>query len=295
MAVPLPTGPDAGRYRLLHIPGDVVQGVALGEPLGNQGPQDEPPADPSPLAMVQDRARLERLYDQVQPLGGDVFFGILETADKYALAERTVFDETVEFRLRMWERRTGRLAQGTMLFTGNEVRFVRLAKNLRNEVELRRRRLKPDLANRSDREEFLEWLLQKAREESWVYDEAARQADVLIQLTNGDLDSYRWKVRVFREQGNLEAERQLYASLPPKLVGTAFHDEGTGQLKALLGLYEDAEADLARAVGKAPNDPLILGSLAYFLLERGRPEDARPWAHRDRQGRGERAGLRTPS
>ena len=113
-----------------------------------------------------------------------------------------------------------------------------------------------------------------------VYREAERQADVMIQLTNGDLEAYRWKVRVFREQGNLEAERLLYVELPDEMQNSAFHLEGRGQLKARLGLYEDAETDLLEAVVQSPSDPLILGSTALFLLERGRPTEARPLAER---------------
>lgn len=281
VALPLPTGPDPAHYDLLRIPGDIVAGVTVrGQEPSQSAPDTNPGQEPLPVAG-QDREGLERTYDQVvRSIGGDVFFGILEGEDKYALAERRVFDPSMSLELRIYRRTTGRLDPRTTTFTGDEIRAVRLAQNLRNEVELRRRTLKPDLANLQERREFTEWLLQKAREESWVYLEAAAQADVMIRLSNGDLDAYRWKVRVFREQGDLEAERLLYAELPEDLQNSGFHLEGRGQLKARLGLYEDAEKDLFAALDQSPNDPLILGSTALFLLDRGRPADARPLAER---------------
>ena len=70
---------------------------------------------------------------------------------------------------------------------------------------MKKRAVPEHSGNFYDRGVLIEWMLEQARIESWVYSEAAAQADLIIRLSDDDIQGYRWKVRVYREQGNLAA------------------------------------------------------------------------------------------
>jgi len=156
-----------------------------------------------------------------------------------------------------------------------KVREIRLADTLRNAIERRKRAFTPGPGRLVEHGALIQWLLEQARETSWVYDEALAQADLFLKVSAGDLEGLRWQQRVLRAKGDLVREFALLEGITGPLRETAFRYEGLGTVKAQLGLHADAEQDLRKATVLAPMDARPYGALAEYLRQRGRMREAR--------------------
>lgn len=291
VGVPLSPGQEAGAWFQLRVAGgpptphafatpdaggsdgELPAGDAAGDPA-----EAAAPANPVVPAAQDENARFDRLYlaGQTRPLVG---FVRNTSPDKFEIAAmRGSVRVAVVFE--MFSAKTGRSLGSPQQFEPERVDRVELADTLENRIEVARRGLPAGQAGLPTRIEFLERLLTEAREQPWVYEEAERQARALIELTDGQEVGYRWLVRVFRAQGDLERELALYGTLPAGLAESAFRYRSQGVFDARLSLWADAESKLRRAVEIAPNDSRSLAELAQFLMRRGRAAEALPFAER---------------
>jgi len=279
LGLPLDCGRDLGHLHTLVLPGDPVDGVTIA--FG--GAAAAPAAEAGSTATNQEagpddkdkKAQAARIYDRVVTQGGE-FFGLLEPEgiDRYELETLTDFSG-VKFKLRGFSIKTWSLMTGpAMTWQPKEVIKIQLANTLRNEVERQKRKFTHDAGHLADLGNLIDWLLQKGREELWVFDEAQKAADEYLSISKGDLDGWQWKVRVLAAMGALEDEYELYQKLEGRWAGSAFQLEGRGRVKARLGLFAEAEADLRQAVAAAPQDARPRATLASFLRERERPQAA---------------------
>ncbi|MCA8973755.1 MAG: tetratricopeptide repeat protein, partial [Planctomycetes bacterium] len=180
----------------------------------------------------------------------------------------------VEVRLRPYRVSTGKLGPPQIWKPGGRdvVLKIQLADNLRNEIERRRRAVRPgDLDGRA---KLVEWLLEKAREEVSVYKDARAQADLYAQESGNNLDGIRLQLRVVRAEGALADEFALLDGIDAQNRESAVRYVGLGRLSARLGLWQDAERDLRKAVVLGAQDAHAHAALAEFLLGRGRTREA---------------------
>lgn len=290
LALPLEIGQDLAHAEGLRMPGNVVEGVALQAAdaapaaaapaeAGGDKSAEKPEAGAPTQSRAQAQERWSRVYDQVwldgqrtpllgwvTPVGADRFD--LED-DKFDFAAIKI--EFLQFNLT-----TEKLQPVKVVFNADnqqKVVKVRLAETLKNEVGRRLRKIPADAAHGQERLALIDWLLMKGREEGWVYDIALQQADLLKQQ-GGGIEAERARVRVLRARGDVAQELIAYGTAEGDSAMLAFRHEGLGQLKARLGLWNDAEKELREAVAAAPNDARVHASLAEFLRARGLGKEA---------------------
>ena len=282
-SLPVEPGLDLGHLDLRMLPGTPAKDVTLAlEPAadGGSGGEAAPEAAPAQESREDKKARAARIYDRIfldnQP---EPFFGVLEYDGNRFDLESDPSLAGKDLRMRVFSLTEWKIGP-VSTFPTKEVRRVQLADTLRNEVERRKRGVPRDAGHLRERGELIEWLLQQAREAPWCFDEALAQADLVLELSKGDIEGLRWKVRVLRASGELAKEHDLFRSLEGRHAGSAFQYEGLGALKARLGLDADAEADLRKAVELAPQDPAPLATYAWYLLTRQRTTQAVAFARR---------------
>ena len=278
-ALPLDPGPDYAHSWMLGIDGAVVPEVTLAQATDGAAPAAAPAATQEPVVSTrkQREEQAALTYDRVYANGlASPFFGTLDTegVDLFALEASGQF-EGVTLRLRRYD--VDRSKLGDVLTMGNEqwkIDRIVLAGTLRNEVIRRDRRVPKTSGHLPELREFLDWLLVTARSEAWVYDEALKQAETYRQLSAGNIDGLRMLQRVLRARGDLAGEAAMLEGLPADGLDAAFRFEGLGILKARLGLWLEAEADLRQAVALAPTDARPHAALAEFLRQRGNTRQA---------------------
>ncbi|MEC7584434.1 MAG: hypothetical protein VYE77_08955 [Planctomycetota bacterium] len=288
VALPLHPGPDISRADMLRISGERVAGVTRDVGEGTTGTIDDGGSQVSePVqSREQKKRRWAQVYDQVYISGqSEPLFGIVTVpgVNKLDLQGMTDFSEVVvellQFSLAKQE------LVGSMTFDASDrlqqVEKIVLAKTLRNEVGLRTREVPEEAAYHNKRLELIDWLMQKAQLEAWVYDVALKQVAILEQKGAG-LQAQRAKARVLRAKGDLTGEFALYEGLEGSGPVGAFRHEGLGLLQARLGLHEAAEAELRKSIDMVSSDSRLFASLAQFLGDRGRPEEAAQMARRAR-------------
>lgn len=290
-AVPLEPGPDYGHLYALAVDGGVVEGVAIVPPNPDAGTvAPSPTADDGALPTRRElEERAARSYDRVWYGGlSTPRFGTIEAdgQDLFALEERTDFTG-VKLRLRVYDVTKQRL--GEMMSFGDEgqrIDRIALAGTLRNEIRRRERRVPPTAGHLAERRELIVWLLEQARAATECYDKALEHAQIYQQLSKGDQEGLRLLQKVLRARGDLAGELAMLEGL--SLTGSegAFRFEGLGQIKARLGLWLDAEADLQQAVRLQPTDARPHAVLADFLRQLGRSREALAAARRAEQAIG---------
>ena len=287
-AVPLDPGPDYAHLWQLRIDGAPAEGVAL------QAPAEAQPAAPAAEAeapaqetTAEKEARAARVYERIFEVGKRApFWGTIELQpgqSLYDLEARTDFDG-VEVHVRLYSIAKGTQTERKVFGVGDsKIEKIVLAETLRNEVMRRVHKLPENAATLAERRDLITWLLEKAREETWIHDVALEQAVLYSKLSKGDVDGLRLQHRVLQARGDLGGEFALLDGLAGEHRESAFRYERLGVVKARLGLYHDAEADLRRATELAPNDGRPYIALAEFLRQRGRSREALVVARRVEQ------------
>jgi tetratricopeptide (TPR) repeat protein len=279
-ALPLDPGPDYRRAWLLAMDGAQVEGVTLQQAVlqDTEGPTETGPASGLPQGTRAEREeRAARIYDRIYINGQRApFFGTIENdnLDLFALEESGQLDG-VELRLRRFNLENWRV-ESVQVFGGSKDRIDRivLAGTLRNEVARRLRRVPELPSHLRERVELVDWLLEQAQKEAWVFDEAQRQAEIYLRLASGDVDGLQLMQRVLQAKGDLAGELALLEGIEGNGRHAAFRYQGLGQLKARLGLWVEAEADLREATRLQPTDARPHAALAEFLRQRGRTREA---------------------
>lgn len=284
--LPLDPGPDYGHLWLLHLDGAQVEGVTLQQGTGADGGGGDASgagaeADPN-APMSEERAA--RIYDRVWRVNlSSPEFGTIEPqsgVDLFRLEETADF-EGLKLRMRTFNLRERKL-KGVVTFgsEGNEIARIQLAGSLRNDVTRRMRKVPLLPSHLGELRELIDWLLLQARNEAWVYEDAQRLAAKYLEMTSGSLDGLLVMQKVLRARGDLAGELALLESIQGGDRERAFQLEGLGELRARLGLWQDAEADLRKAVEIQPTDARSHGTLAEFLRQRGRGAEANESARR---------------
>lgn len=272
VALPLDPGQAANAYAQLRIPGGTVEQFAIAERGGDatengakegaKEPQPSGEQDPPAVAASPDLT-----FDRVKVATGQEYYGFVRNPDKYDLEGTGPFRQTV---ILDWvNKETGKVMKPGFELAVEDLRQVRLADNLRNKVERRKRSLGTGAGANRDRIAFVNELLDMAQLEDWVFQEALIQADLIVAAAPDDPSGYRMKANVFRAQSDLGKEYSLYQSLPPALADSSFQHLGLGLLKARLRMDIEAEQHLRRAVEKLPADPRARMALADYLCQHG--------------------------
>jgi tetratricopeptide (TPR) repeat protein len=279
-ALPLDCGPDFAHLLLLREAGTPVEGFTLQmvEAAVTAAETAEPEATTPTQTPAERDAMLAATYDQLYLQGLSApYFGFVEVEgmDPFDAEALRSFDDKV-VRFRQYSRTTGKIGRVEIYDKNNvnKVREIRLANTLRNEVQRQIRAVPVDAGHLGERGQLITWLLGKAREAAWVYDEALAQAVVYSQCSGGDLEGLRWQLRVLQAKGDLAGEYALLEGIRGDHRETAFRYEGIGRVKHKLGLVADAEVDLRRATELGRNDARPHAALAEFLRSQGRSRDA---------------------
>jgi tetratricopeptide (TPR) repeat protein len=308
IALPLDIGPDLAHAELLRIPGDVVEGVTLpgaaqggasaggADASGDKAPDkttsDKPagdkPAGDKPADKTGDtqgqptRAQLmekwSHVYDQLLVVGQTTpMLGTIKVngVDPFDLEDPNFDFSTVHVEFKQFSLKTESLGNVPTVFpdNGQQIKSVKLANNLKNEVTRRVRKIPRNMPCIPERLSTIDWLLLKGREDGKVYDAALQQVDLLEQH-GAKLEAMRTRARVLRARADLAQELAVYQSAQGDANFDAFKHEGLGLFNARLGLWDDAERDLRLAVADMPTDARLHASLANFLRERGRGKEA---------------------
>lgn len=279
-----PMGQQPLAYYLLRMD---LKGVEAALPAAGQGAEGEA-EEAGPVPGVQPGAGQDPTgrYDKLVLSSGNVeqpFYGFFlgEDDQKFAAAsgERAAAQK---LRFQWMNYRDGTFEKILELDGGelNGQTFVRLelAKTLRNEVGMR---IYQRRASNDPREqlELLDWLLEKAEQEAWVYEDARKRAVDFARLATTPEERYHHEARVLWAMGDLPGLLELYQGLPAELVGSSFQHRGLGRIYARLGLDKLAEEHLRKAVQiNKPIDPRNYAALAHFYMDQNRPEDALPLA-----------------
>lgn len=290
-ALPLHPGPDFGHLWPVQIDGATVDGVVLQTEVNAAAAAPAADGDSTVPAQEtpEDKAkRLAKSYDRIFEVGKKApFWGTLEWLpgqDPYDIEKRTDFSD-IEIHLRPYSIVSGKFGP-VEVYKGKDERRIEkivLAETLRHEVMRRVHATPETAANLNERRELVYWLLDKAREATWIYDVAIEQAKLYSKLSKGDLDGWRLQQRVLQARGDFAAEFALLDGVAGEYRESAFRYEGLGILKARLQLFDDAEIDLRRAVELSPTDGRPNLALAEFLSRRGRAREAVAAAQRVEQ------------
>lgn len=290
--LPLEPGPDYRHLGLLLGDGGVVDGVTLTAPgeggeAGDAAAGGGDPQGTGGQTREEKLARAERSYDKVFLVNQAApFYGIVEWngIDPFELEQKTDLSDVV-VRLRRFNVDTQKV-EGVVEYGKDakvKVDKVRLAPTRRNEVT-RHIRAVPELpSHNEERGELIRWLLEQAREESWIYAEALKQAQLFMQLNPGNAEGVRWQQRVLQASGEIAEEFRLLSELQGPQREAAFRYQGLGVIEARLGLFADAERDLRRAVELGPTDAGPHAALAMYLHHRGNSKEALAEAERAQQ------------
>jgi tetratricopeptide (TPR) repeat protein len=282
--VALPLGQHASAFRLLRGPGEVKEAVAL-EASAPAAVEPAPAvpgngAAPAPAAGNGSDNDYARTYDLVETVRGDKWWGEVLHPNKVQLTRGSPPDK-VKFRWISAE--TGKVHREFEI-EGKDIKSISLAKTLRNEVAARLLEVTDEVANLPARAATIEWLLQQATREGWVYEEALKLARGYAAIAPDKVDGFRMVARVLRASGRLADEWTLYQTLPADVADTPFRWAGQGSIEALLALDGLAEQHLRQAIARG-GDPRAAVAMCEFLLARGRTDEAVPvarLAYRDR-------------
>ncbi|GAB4137221.1 MAG: hypothetical protein Fur0037_02160 [Planctomycetota bacterium] len=297
VALPLDPGPDFHWSQALAMSGEIVPDPAApgaGQPAGappeGQGrPAEDPsaPAAQEPTAAER-KARFDRLYDRVWNAANmrEPLYGIVEYpgGDRFDLEDPNFDFSDKEIWLRRFSLKDEKVL-GRDRLDGKSIHRIRLAESLRNDVEREKRKVPADMGHLPERSRLIHWLLDKAREDASIYDDALEQAEAYFAQSK-DLNGLRLMAAVLRARGDLERDLKLYRELPERFRGSAFQYEGLGRIEEWLGLEADAERDLRAAVAAEPLDPGPRVALAGFLRRHARPLPALAEAMRAEQAIG---------
>ncbi|MFK7739324.1 MAG: tetratricopeptide repeat protein [Planctomycetota bacterium] len=286
--LPLRPGPDLAHSWLLERSGAPVSGVTI-QRTGEAGEEESgggagapqpgsgtEPQEPSTRGM--DKEQAAKLYDRIWYGGlGSPSFGRIEApvgTNLFALEESGDFG-SLQMRMRVFSFKKGRLGElRTFGVKGQEIDRIQLAGTVRNEVQRRLRKVPEDGSYQDERLDLIAWLLQRARVDAWIYDEALKQAEVYLQLSGGTVDGRRVMQRVLQARGDIEGELALLEGSTGDVLADAFRLRGLGVIKERLGLFADAEEDLRGAAELHATDAQNHAALAAFLLARGRSGEA---------------------
>ncbi|MEC8253037.1 MAG: tetratricopeptide repeat protein [Planctomycetota bacterium] len=290
--LPLDPGPDFRHSWLLRLDGAAVAGVTIARGVDVAAGGEEDVADGGQDVGVgpMSEEQAQRLYDRLYIQGlSKPFYGVLDSAqgaDPFDLEQRTDFSGfKLRFRVFSLRKRTLGRAQpfGDAPGLQKIARFA-VADTLRNEVTRRVRAVPTgDASRQGDRLALIEWLLEQAQTESWIYEEALKQSEDYLQSSGQTLGGRRVMQRVLRAMGSLSEEVKLLEGTSGDNEAAAFREMGLGVVKARLGLWVEAEQQLARAAELAPTDARTHGTLAEFYRSRGRTVPALAAAMRARQ------------
>jgi|GEM_PF-2689039 len=279
--LPLDPGPDFRHSWLLRQDGAVITDAALNPSdspeSGAVGPSDviddSGDVGVGPMSAEQAAQLYDRLY--LQNLSKP-FYGVLESAegiDPFELEQRTDFTG-LKLRFRVFSLSKRKLGRSQPFGDGPTLQAIsrfQVADNLRNEVTRRVRSVPMgDASRQGERLSLIEWLLEQAKTESWVYEEALKQSGDYLQMSGQTLAGRRVMQRVLRAMGNLGEEVKLLDGTTGDNEADAFREMGLGVIKARLGLWAEAERQLKKAAELAPTDGRTHGTLAEFYRERGR-------------------------
>jgi tetratricopeptide (TPR) repeat protein len=291
-ALPLDPGPDLAHAWLLTTDGAQVDGVTLQTADAGAAPADAP-AQPQEQPAEQGGTQKDKeeraalIYDRVWIEGQNApHFGTIdpEGVDLFDLEKKDGQLDGVVLRQREFLLSTQKV--GAVIPWGKDdkqkIVKIRLAGTLRNEIT-RRIRAVPPGPSPKERHALVSWLLEKARGDASVYDEALEQAKAYVRQAPGDIEGLRLVQTVLRARGDLAGEFAMLDGLQGDKRESAFRYEGLGVLKARLCLYADAEPDLRHAVAIAPTDARPHAALAEFLRERHRSSEAVEAAQRAEQ------------
>lgn len=284
-AVPLDPGPDFQHSWLLRQDGAQVVGVTI----ERGGVSEDSAADPTGAQPVGDAAgelgpmseeQAAKLYDRIYYGGLDnPEYGRIEPQDGVDLFEIEELKDfgDLELRMAVFSRKKKKL--GSMVTfggrnAGRAINKVILRGTVRNQVARSVRKVPDtDASYQEERLALITDLLERARDHAWIFEIAMQQADTYLQMSGKSLDGLRVMQQVLQAQGDIAGELELLEGIAGDAALEAFKLRGLGVIKARLGLWRDAEADLKEAARLTATDAMSHGALAEFYRSRGRSRE----------------------
>lgn len=293
--LPLDPGPDFRHSWMLRQDGEQEQGQtveragldgdsAAGD-ASDQGSQ-EPVVDAAAAISGMTDEQLNKIYDRLYIGSLKPNYGRIEPAkgvDLFALEESGNF-AGVTLRMRVFSRKNGTLGEPWSFGADNNpITKIQLAETTRNEVTRRVRKVPEEGTAQDDRATLIHWLMQQARSESWIYDEAQKQAEIYLQYCGGNLEGLRIMQLVYQARGDIKAELDLLEGVTGDATAQSFKLQGIGVIKWRLGLWVEAEENLKEAARLTPTNARAHGTLAEFYRSRVRSREALAAAERAEQ------------
>lgn len=288
--MPLDPGPDFRHSWLLRQNGAQVQGVTIQAGGGAEAagePDESSPQEPNLGSMSEEQAA--KLYDRVWIANLSPHYCRIEAdakIDLFQLEQEGADLAGVRLRVRIFSRSKKTLGSPVTLGgdnVGSAITRIALRDSIRNTVRRALRKVPGDAGHQAERLALIHWLLQEARNHSWIYEVAQEQATVYMQNSGGTLDGLRVEQLVLQQTGDVAGEVDLLEKVTGDAVAQSFKLQGLGVIKARLGLWIEAEQHLREAARLTPTDARAHGTLAEFYRSRLRSREAVAAAERAQQ------------
>lgn len=232
-----------------------------------QNPAAGPAADPAKQAQLDEEALAAR-YDRLILKEGPPQWGRILNPKKYDIKE----DEAIAFQ--MFDKE-GKPFGKPVTRPRAEIISYQLAKTLRNDIEIRRRKIMWAAGNEAKIREFGLWCLSLGGEESFAIEEAERQLRKAAELAPKDpanmLALGKWYETTYRYQDAWK----LYVSMTEgEFKASAEAWVARAELELRLHLDKDAATSLERASTLDPNSYHPKLALGEHYLSTGLYNDA---------------------
>jgi tetratricopeptide (TPR) repeat protein len=216
-----------------------------------------------------DDAALERRYDRLVLKDGPAQWGKILNPRKYDLKD----DEAIVFQI--YDVTTDRPFAKALTYTRDRLLTpgYQLAKTIRNEIEIRKRKIVWMAGNETKMRDFALWCIEQGDDEPAGFVEAQRQLEKVLEFAPKDPANSLALGKLYEATFRYQDAWKLYKSMTdgefrahaPSWVARA-------ELERRLHLVKDAQASLERAAQLEPNSyqpKLVLGE---FYISQNHPE-----------------------
>lgn len=251
-------------------PADGEAGAATGDNIASPDPAVPPGNPEAAKPAVPDDATLAMRYDRVTPVQGFPNWGQIKNPRKYEIKD----GEPIIFQI--YDVKENKPFGSEITYKREDIQSYQLAKTLRNEIEMRKRKVIWAAGNESKIREFGLWCLVRGDEDSFALEEAGRQLEKAIELAPKDpanvlafgqyLEAmYRfedaWKLYRTSTEGDFRSEPGIWVA--------------RAGLESRLYLVHDSRTSLETAARLNGNDYMVRLALGEFHLSRGAHAEAR--------------------
>ncbi|MFN0206713.1 MAG: tetratricopeptide repeat protein [Planctomycetota bacterium] len=239
--------------------------------IGNNtnGTAAPPAATEAVQAPKPDDTVLAKRYDRLIVKEGPAQWGRIVNPKKYDLKD----DEPITFQ--MYDIKTDKPVFKAAVYTRDQllVPGYQLAKTIRNEIEIRKRKIAWLAGNVQEMRAFALWCIEQGDEEPIAFAEAERQLVKVLEFSKSDPINSLALGKLYEATYRYEKAWELYKAMTEgEFRATASAWVARAELERRLHLTKDAQASLDQAAKLEPNNyqpRLVLGE---FYLSQKRPD-----------------------